>query len=105
MRAAVLFVILAISATVLSGAQCVVACVSPTPPPCHHSPEKGVKICDSTFVFGERQQVTVVETPASGAATNVHITGQPVPERAVLDTSRDPRRHPPGDSGTLILRI
>jgi hypothetical protein len=105
MRAAALVVILAISATILSGAQCVVACVSPTPPPCHHSPEKAAKICDSTFVFGEGQQVTVVETPAAGPATSVHIAEQPVPERAVLATSRDPRGHPPGDSGTLILRI
>jgi hypothetical protein len=106
MRAAALLVILAILATVIASAQCVVACAQPAgPPPCHHAPQKAAKACDSSSVFGERQPVTVIEAPSAGpVASNRTFDSPPLPGAAIA-AAVDPRLRPPGDSAPLILRI
>jgi hypothetical protein len=106
MRAAALLLILAISATILAGAQCVVTCVRPaTQPPCHHSPEKAQQTCDSSFVFGEKRAATVVEAPAASPAANRRNSGEPAPVCATLVPVAEPHEHPPGAADRLVLRI
>jgi hypothetical protein len=99
-------VIVAILATVVAGAQCVVACTQPAgPPPCHHAPQKAAKACDSSFVFGERQPVTLIEAPsADRVASNRTFDSLQLPGAAIA-AAADLRLHPPGDSAPLILRI
>jgi hypothetical protein len=106
MRAAALLLILAISATIPAGAQCVVTCVRPvTQPPCHHSPEKAQPTCDSSFVFGEKRAITVVEAPAASPAAGRRISGEPAPDCARLDLAAEPGAYPPGAIRHLVLRI
>jgi hypothetical protein len=106
MRAAALLLILAISATILAGAQCVVTCVRPvTRPPCHHSPERAQQICDSSFVFGEKRAVTVIEPPSASPAATRRNPGEPAPVWATLDLAAEPGEHPQGATCHLVLRI
>jgi hypothetical protein len=106
MRAAALLLILAISTTMVAGAQCVVACVHPaSPPPCHHSPQKAAKTCDSSFVFGERRPVTIVEAPATGPAAAVRTPEPPATPFLAHTASAHPLLRPPGDGAPLVLRI
>jgi hypothetical protein len=99
-------VILAILATVIAGAQCVVACAQPAgPPPCHHAPQKAAKACDSSSVFGERQSITVIEAPFAGpVARNPHVEPPDQPGNSIA-AALDLRLRPPGDNSLLILRI
>jgi hypothetical protein len=98
MRAAAFILIVAISATLVAGAQCVTACAHPTPPPCHHSNQKAAKTCDASFVFGEKQPATIVEAPSAA----VHALAP----AAFPDAAGDlPHLRPPGDSAPLVLRI
>src|SRR4051812_46096519 len=106
MRAAALFLGLAIAATVITGAQCVVACVRPVPPPCHHSPDQPAKFCDSSFVLGEKQPVNVVEAPAVAAMVDAPHPLMAVPSCALPElASAGLRRHRPGEILPDILRI
>lgn len=99
MRTAALILILAILTTLVAGAQCVTACADPTPPPCHHTPQKAAKTCDSSSVFDDKHSVTLVEVPASAPSTRIRVT-----ELAPL--LPDPSRLlSPGDSAPLVLRI
>jgi hypothetical protein len=99
MRTAAFILILAILTTLVAGAQCVTACADPTPPPCHHTPQKAAKTCDSSSVFDDKHPVTLVEVPASAPSARVPAT-EPAP--LTPDSSR---LLPPGDSTPLVLRI
>jgi hypothetical protein len=99
MRTAALILILAILTTLVAGAQCVTACADPTPPPCHHSPQKAAKTCDASSVFDDKHPVTLVEVPASASSARV-----PARESAPLPHD-PPRLLAPGDSAPLVLRI
>ena len=105
MRAAALLVILAISATILAGARCAVACVRPAPPPCHHSPEKAPPVCDSNYVIGEKRSAATVEAPSAAPVVAVVDFAAPAQSDAPTDPGRQPRRYPPGETAPLILRI
>jgi hypothetical protein len=105
MRAAALLVILAIAAAADSGSRCAVACVRPAAPPCHHSPEKAAKTCDSSVEFGERRPVAVVETPAAGPAVAILSLVPPASSEEQPGFDAAPRRHPPGEAAPHILRI
>jgi hypothetical protein len=106
MRLAAILLILAISATMVAGAQCVVACVHPAaPPPCHHSPQKAAKTCDASSVFDEKRTVTLIESPVAcdtGSRWNPDPPQPPVPALAAAASAH---RYPPGERTTLVLRI
>ena len=105
MRAAAIVLILAISTTIVAGAQCAVACVHPaSPPPCHHSPEKAAKVCDSSSDFGEKRSVTVIEAPPAVPVTRAWSAAPPA-RGSIVATAGGPLLHPPREAAPQILRI
>jgi hypothetical protein len=105
MRAAALLVILAILAVMVAGAKCVVACAQPSaPPPCHHTPQKAAKTCDSSLVFDECRRVPVIEAPSAGPVES-HRTFPPPDQPFTLIVNAAPWLHPPGESVPIVRRI
>jgi hypothetical protein len=105
MRVSAILLILALATTIVAGAQCVVSCVRPvSPPPCHHSPEKSAKICDSNSVFGEKPAVTAL-APSSAAVMSVGAPEPPAHRNFADAASVALRLYPSGKAAPPILRI
>uniref|UniRef100_Q01WV1 Secreted protein n=1 Tax=Solibacter usitatus (strain Ellin6076) TaxID=234267 RepID=Q01WV1_SOLUE len=106
MKAAALLVILAILTAIVAGAQCVVACAQPASlPPCHHTPQKAAKTCDSSLVFDERRPVTVIDAPSAGPVASHRTFQPPAHPGRVIAAAAGLRLHPPGASAPFVLRI